>query len=34
VFSHFGGAHAFALTLIPLALLMLSLWFLRRRLVA
>lgn len=33
VFSHFGGEHAFALTLIPLALLMLSLWFLRRRLV-
>ena len=33
VFSHFGGAHAFALTLIPLALLMLALWFLRRRLV-
>jgi len=33
VFSHFGGEHAFALTLIPLALLMLSLWFLKRRLV-
>ena len=32
VFSHFGGEHAFALTLVPLALLMLSLWFLRRRL--
>ncbi len=33
IFSHFGGAHAFAMTLVPLALLMLSLWFLRRRLV-
>jgi fucose permease len=33
IFSHFGGQHAFAMTLVPLALLMLSLWFLRRRLV-
>ena len=33
IFSHFGGGHAFAMTLVPLALLMLSLWFLRRRLV-
>jgi len=33
VFSHFGGEHAFALTLVPLALLMLALWFLKRRLV-
>jgi fucose permease len=32
VFSHFGGDHAFALTLVPLALLMAALWFLRRRL--
>ncbi len=32
IFSHFGGSHAFAMTLAPLALLMLSLWFLRRRL--
>lgn len=33
IFSHFGGSHAFAMTLVPLALLMLSLWFLKRRLV-
>lgn len=32
IFSHFGGSHAFAMTLVPLVLLMLSLWFLRRRL--
>ncbi len=32
VFSHFGGEHAFALTLVPLALLMGALWILRRRL--
>jgi len=32
VFSHFGGQHAFALTLVPLALLMAALWFLKRRL--
>ena len=31
VFSHFGGEHAFALTLVPLALLMLALWLLKRR---
>ncbi len=33
IFSHFGGAHAFAMTLVPLGLLMLALWVLRRRLV-
>ncbi len=34
VFSHFGGHNAFALTLVPLALLAISLVFLRRRLKA